>query len=41
MTGASDERRAAAAADLLDARRLRDHYAVATEGGEETPLPLG
>jgi hypothetical protein len=29
-----------AAAVLLDAARLRDHYAVATEGGEETPLPL-
>ena len=24
---------------LLDAADLRDHYAVATEGGEETPLP--
>ena len=31
----------AAAAGLLDAASLRDHYAVATEGGEETPLPLG
>jgi hypothetical protein len=31
----------AAAAGLLDAGSLRDHYAVATEGGEETPLPLG
>ena len=30
-----------AAAGLLDAADLRDHYAVATEGGEETPLPLG
>lgn len=30
-----------AAARLLDADDLRDHYAVATEGGEETPLPLG
>ena len=30
-----------AAAGLLDAASLRDHYAVATEGGEETPLPLG
>jgi uncharacterized protein DUF4430 len=29
-----------AAADLLDAASLRDHYAVAVEGGEETPLPL-
>ena len=32
---------AAAAADLLDEASLRDHYAVATEGGEEAPLPLG
>ncbi len=31
----------AAAAGLLDAASLRDHYAVATEGGEVTPLPLG
>ncbi len=30
-----------AAAGLLDAASLRDHYAVATEGGEVTPLPLG
>jgi Domain of unknown function (DUF4430) len=29
-----------AAAGLLDAADLRDHYAVATEGGEETPLPV-
>jgi len=29
-----------AAAGLLDAAHLRDHYAVATEGGRETPLPL-
>jgi hypothetical protein len=29
-----------AAAGLLDAAHLRDHYAVAVEGGEETPLPL-
>src|SRR3954451_14019280 len=28
-----------AAARLLDAADLRDHYAVAVEGGEETPLP--
>jgi Domain of unknown function (DUF4430) len=32
---------ALAAARLLSAARLRDHYAVAIEGGEETPLPLG
>ena len=29
-----------AAAKLLNIDDLRDHYAVATEGGEETPLPL-
>ena len=29
-----------AAAELLDREGLRDHYAVATEGGDETPLPL-
>jgi Domain of unknown function (DUF4430) len=29
-----------AAAQLLNAADLRDHYAVATEGGEEIPLPL-
>jgi hypothetical protein len=29
-----------AAADLLGAAGLRDHYAVAVEGGEETPLPV-
>ena len=28
------------AAGLLDEASLRDHYAVAVEGGEETPLPL-
>jgi hypothetical protein len=28
------------AAGLLNAAGLRDHYAVAVEGGEETPLPL-
>jgi hypothetical protein len=30
-----------AAAGLLDQASLRDHYAVAIEGGEEYPLPLG
>lgn len=30
-----------AAAQLLSVAQLRDHYAVAIEGGEETPLPLG
>jgi hypothetical protein len=29
-----------AAAGLLDRAKLRDHYAVASEGGKETPLPL-
>ncbi len=29
-----------AAAGLLTAARLRDHYAVATEDGKETPLPV-
>ncbi|HEX3735533.1 MAG TPA: DUF4430 domain-containing protein [Solirubrobacterales bacterium] len=29
-----------AAAGLLDAHDLRDHYAVATEDGKETPLPV-
>ncbi len=29
-----------AAAALLDAAKLRDHYAVAVENGRETPLPL-
>lgn len=36
-TGAEGVR---AAAELLDAGDLRDHYAVAVEGDEETPLPL-
>lgn len=30
-----------AAAGLLDAAHLRDRYAVATQGGRETPLPVG
>ncbi len=30
-----------AAAGLLDPATLRDHYAVASEDGKETPLPLG
>lgn len=29
-----------AAAGLLDSSDLRDHYAVAVDGGKETPLPL-
>ena len=29
-----------AAAGLLDAAKLRDHYAVATEDGKQTPLPV-
>jgi hypothetical protein len=31
---------ARAAADALDAQHLRDHYAVAIEGGKATPLPV-
>ena len=31
----------AAAARLLDAADLRDHYAVTVEGGRGTPLPIG
>ncbi len=31
---------ALAAAGLLDAANLRDHYAVVIEGGRETPLPV-
>jgi hypothetical protein len=30
-----------AATGLLDAADLRDHYAVAVKGGQETPLPIG
>jgi hypothetical protein len=30
-----------AAAELLGKPRLRDHYAVASEDGKETPLPVG
>lgn len=39
VTGAT-ERGVRAAAGLLDSRHLHDHYAVAVEGGKETPLPL-
>jgi hypothetical protein len=39
VTGAT-ARGALAASGLLSAAHLRDHYAVTTEGGEETPLPL-
>lgn len=39
VSGATD-RGVRAAAGLLDAAHLRDHYAVATEAGQETPLPL-
>jgi hypothetical protein len=35
-----DEAGVRAAAGLLDVADLRDHYAVATEGGQETPLPI-
>jgi Domain of unknown function (DUF4430) len=40
VTGAT-RRGVAAAAKLLDAADLRDHYAVAVEAGRETPLPIG
>jgi hypothetical protein len=40
VTGA-DRAGVAAAAGLLDAADLRDHYAVAAEGDRETPLPVG
>jgi hypothetical protein len=39
ITGATAEG-VRAAADLLDAAELRDHYAVATEGGQQEPLPV-
>jgi hypothetical protein len=40
VTGAT-RRGVVAAARSLDAAHLRDHYAVAVEGGRETPLPIG
>ena len=40
VTGAT-ARGVRAAAGLLDAPDLRDRYAVATEAGRETPLPVG
>ncbi|MEX2108219.1 MAG: DUF4430 domain-containing protein [Solirubrobacterales bacterium] len=39
VTGA-DARGVLSAAELLDAASLRDHYAVAVEGGKTTPLPV-
>jgi hypothetical protein len=39
VTGGSEEA-VQAAAEALDAEQLRDHYAVAVEDGEVTPLPL-
>lgn len=39
VTGAT-ARGALAASGLLDAAHLRDHYAVATEGGQEEALPI-
>jgi hypothetical protein len=39
VTGAT-ETGVRAAAELLEAPKLRDHYAVATEDGREIPLPL-
>ncbi|MGN6814994.1 MAG: DUF4430 domain-containing protein [Solirubrobacterales bacterium] len=40
VTGGTEEA-VRAAASALDARHLRDHYAVAIEGGHVTPLPVG
>ncbi|HEY8810581.1 MAG TPA: DUF4430 domain-containing protein [Solirubrobacterales bacterium] len=40
LVSGATARGALAAAGLLNAMRLRDHYAVATEGGQETPLPV-
>jgi hypothetical protein len=40
LVSGATARGALAAAGLLDAAHLRDHYAVATEDGEATPLPL-
>jgi Domain of unknown function (DUF4430) len=39
VTGGTEEA-VQAAAEVLGAEHLRDHYAVAVEGGETTPLPL-
>jgi hypothetical protein len=39
VSGAT-ERGVAAAAALLDRADLRDHYAVAVEDGQESPLPI-
>ncbi|MFL5897444.1 MAG: DUF4430 domain-containing protein [Solirubrobacterales bacterium] len=39
VTGGTDAA-VRAAADALDARQLRDHYAVAIEAGKVTPLPV-
>lgn len=41
LVSGATARGALAAAGLLDSARLRDHYAVATEDGQETPLPMG
>lgn len=40
LVSGATARGALAAAGLLDAAHLRDRYAVATEGGRETPLPM-
>jgi hypothetical protein len=39
VTGGTEEA-VRAAAEALDAKHLRDHYAVAIEGGKATPLPM-
>lgn len=41
IVSGSTRRGVEAAAQLLDAADLRDHYAVAVEGRRETPLPVG
>lgn len=40
VVSGSEQAGVTAAAELLDAADLRDHYAVVAEGGEGTPLPL-
>jgi Domain of unknown function (DUF4430) len=40
LVGGASARGTLAAAGLLDAAHLRDHFAVATQAGEETALPI-
>lgn len=39
IVSASDDAELAEAAELLDAGALADHYAIATAGGVDVPLP--